>query len=312
MRAAGLRLEGTRVVEAWGPTGAPEAERRRALLPECQARVDRATSLVGRARAALQRAVAELVPALRRRRPPPCAAHRAPPRRRADASAPPIRWRHENPRHDRLRRHARARLRHAQRRGLPGPQGRGDRRALALGVDHRRGATDTVIVSKRAMPTDKLPDFVKSFVGKELHLTETSDWGPAAADGSRQGRLTVTVGGAPITLDATLSLAPSGQGSRELVEGDLTAKVPAARRQDRAGRRARDRGGHPRRAQHRRHLAGRLTHAPPGRRTAGTATARRTGRSMLTRRSSAPLGAAPRHAPLLARSMLTRRSSAHL
>ena len=63
VRAAGLRLEGTRVVEAWGPTGAPEAERRRALLPECQARVDRATSLVGRARATLQRAVAELVPA---------------------------------------------------------------------------------------------------------------------------------------------------------------------------------------------------------------------------------------------------------
>ena len=63
LRAAGLRLEGTRVVEAWGPTGAPEAERRRALLPECQARVDRATSLVGRARATLQRAVAELVPA---------------------------------------------------------------------------------------------------------------------------------------------------------------------------------------------------------------------------------------------------------
>ena len=47
VRAAGLRLEGTRVVEAWGPTGAPEAERRRALLPECQARVDRATSLGG-------------------------------------------------------------------------------------------------------------------------------------------------------------------------------------------------------------------------------------------------------------------------
>ena len=63
VRAAGLRLEGTRVVEAWGPTGAPEAELRRALLPECQARVDRATSLVGRARATLQRAVAELAPA---------------------------------------------------------------------------------------------------------------------------------------------------------------------------------------------------------------------------------------------------------
>lgn len=63
VHAAGLELEGTRVVEAWGPTSAETAERRRALLPECQARVDRATSLVGRARAALQRAATELIPA---------------------------------------------------------------------------------------------------------------------------------------------------------------------------------------------------------------------------------------------------------
>ena len=94
-----------------------------------------------------------------------------------------------------------------------------DRKAEATGaLSHSVSITTrgdhTVIVSKRAMPTDKLPDFVKSFVGKELHLTETSDWGPAAVDGSRKGRLTVTVGGAPITLDATLSLAASGEGSR--------------------------------------------------------------------------------------------------
>jgi hypothetical protein len=63
VRAAGLQLEGTRVVEAWGPTSAETAERRRALLPGCQARVDRATSLIGRARAALQGAAAELIPA---------------------------------------------------------------------------------------------------------------------------------------------------------------------------------------------------------------------------------------------------------
>ena len=63
MRAAGLRLEGAPVVEAWGPTGAPEAERRRRCYPSARPRVDRATSLVGRARATLQRAVAELVPA---------------------------------------------------------------------------------------------------------------------------------------------------------------------------------------------------------------------------------------------------------
>jgi Protein of unknown function (DUF2505) len=98
--------------------------------------------------------------------------------------------------------------------------------ALSHSVSITARGADTVIVSKRAMPTDQLPDFVKSFVGKELHLTETSTWGAAAADGSRRGRLIVTVGGAPITLDASLTLTPLGEGSRELVEGELKAKVP--------------------------------------------------------------------------------------
>jgi hypothetical protein len=98
--------------------------------------------------------------------------------------------------------------------------------ALSYSVSISTRGEDTVIVGKRAMPTDRLPDFVKSFVGKELELTETSTWGPAAADGSRQGRLTVAVGGAPIALDASLSLEPVSQGSREVVEGELKAKVP--------------------------------------------------------------------------------------
>jgi hypothetical protein len=98
--------------------------------------------------------------------------------------------------------------------------------ALSHSVSITTQGTDTVIVSKRAMPTGQLPDFVKGFVGKELHLTETSTWGPAAADGSRRGRLVVSVSAAPITLDASLSLVPSGPGSREVIEGDLTAKVP--------------------------------------------------------------------------------------
>ena len=63
VRAGGLELDGTGVVEAWGPTSAEAAERRRTLLPECQARVDRATSMAGRARATLQRVAVELVPA---------------------------------------------------------------------------------------------------------------------------------------------------------------------------------------------------------------------------------------------------------
>jgi hypothetical protein len=58
--AAGLLLEGTRVVEPWGPASAGEAERRRALIPEVQSRVDLATAQVGRARGRLEREAGRL------------------------------------------------------------------------------------------------------------------------------------------------------------------------------------------------------------------------------------------------------------
>jgi hypothetical protein len=58
--AAGLLLEGTRVVEPWGPASAGEAERRLAQVPEVQTRVDLATAQVGRARGRLEREAARL------------------------------------------------------------------------------------------------------------------------------------------------------------------------------------------------------------------------------------------------------------
>jgi hypothetical protein len=60
VEAAGLLLEGTRVSEPWGPASAAEAERRLALVPEVQSRVDLATAHVGRARGRLQREMTRL------------------------------------------------------------------------------------------------------------------------------------------------------------------------------------------------------------------------------------------------------------
>ena len=61
VREAGLFLDGTRVVEPWGPADAEEAERRRAQVPLVQARVDLATACVGRARGRLVREMSRLV-----------------------------------------------------------------------------------------------------------------------------------------------------------------------------------------------------------------------------------------------------------
>ena len=98
--------------------------------------------------------------------------------------------------------------------------------ALSHSVSISAQGERTVIVSKRDLPTDGFPDFVKSLVGATLAVTETQDWGPAGPDGARQGRLTVDIAGAPIDLAGTLSLAPAAQGSVETVDGDLKARIP--------------------------------------------------------------------------------------
>ena len=84
----------------------------------------------------------------------------------------------------------------------------------------------TLIISTRAMPSDRFPSYVKSMVGETLAVTETQDWGPSGADGVRHGRLTVEIAGAPVGLHGTLSLASGGRGSIETIEGDLKARVP--------------------------------------------------------------------------------------
>jgi hypothetical protein len=84
----------------------------------------------------------------------------------------------------------------------------------------------TIIVSSRKLPSDRFPHFVKSMVGDSLNVSETQDWGPAGADGTRQGTLTVDIAGAPVHLHGTLSLAPGGPGSVETIEGNLKASIP--------------------------------------------------------------------------------------
>lgn len=61
---AGLLLDGTRVVEPWGPASAQEAERRCSQVPVVQARVDLATAHVGRARGRLARQMESLTEVL--------------------------------------------------------------------------------------------------------------------------------------------------------------------------------------------------------------------------------------------------------
>ncbi len=84
----------------------------------------------------------------------------------------------------------------------------------------------TVIRTERILPSDGLPEFAKGMVGETIKVTETQEWGPAEADGSRRGTVAMVVAGAPIALNGTITLAPGGPGTVETFDADLKAKVP--------------------------------------------------------------------------------------
>ena len=87
-------------------------------------------------------------------------------------------------------------------------------------------AAGATIRTTRQLPTDQFPDFVQKFVGDTVHVARVDTWGPAAADGSRDGTIVVEIKGAPVRLSGTLTLRPDGTGSLVDVDSDLKASVP--------------------------------------------------------------------------------------
>lgn len=107
-----------------------------------------------------------------------------------------------------------------------------ERRCVATGaLEHEVSVEDyddggVTISSSRTMPTDQVPDFVRTFVGQTLVVTEVQDWTAADADGAREATLVLEIQGAPVRMTGTLRLSPEGPGTVETVDCDLKASVP--------------------------------------------------------------------------------------
>lgn len=98
--------------------------------------------------------------------------------------------------------------------------------ALSWDATVRAEGGGAVVTSRRAMPTDKVPDAFRRMTGEQIDIVQTETWGPAGPGGARTGTLVVELGGMPVTMTATISLTPAGDGTVELVDGELKARVP--------------------------------------------------------------------------------------
>ncbi len=77
------------------------------------------------------------------------------------------------------------------------------------------------LVSKQVQNTAGLPAIAKKFAGDTTDVVITEDW--PGADG---GTIDIDAQGKPTSSKGTITLAPHGEGTRELVELELKVKVP--------------------------------------------------------------------------------------
>ena len=112
---------------------------------------------------------------------------------------------------------------------LPAFQEQKCRDAGALSYDvtvteHEGGAT---IVTRRKLPTAGFPALLRKFVPASVTATETIDWGPADAEGTRTARLRVDFHGLPAAMTGEIRLRADGtDAATVLVDAEFRANVP--------------------------------------------------------------------------------------
>lgn len=86
----------------------------------------------------------------------------------------------------------------------------------------------TVVTTRRHLPSEGVPDMARAFVGPQILLVETVRWGPADADGEREGAMSLDLPGLPVTFTGGVHLRVGAEPgtTSHVVDGDLEANIP--------------------------------------------------------------------------------------
>lgn len=71
-----------------------------------------------------------------------------------------------------------------------------------------------------------VPGFLERFLPRDGRALQTDEWGPAGADGVRRGSWRADIPGAPAKVEGTMRLEPAGSGTRYVIDGEVTVKIP--------------------------------------------------------------------------------------
>lgn len=72
----------------------------------------------------------------------------------------------------------------------------------------------------------KAPASAAKFTGPELTVVEEVTWGEDEGDGTRTGKVAMTIPGQPVTMSGTMRIAPGGPGTVLSLDGVLKVAIP--------------------------------------------------------------------------------------
>ncbi len=92
-------------------------------------------------------------------------------------------------------------------------------------VDGDTAGTFT-LTTVRALPTDRVPDFARKFVGASIDVTQVEQWSAPDAAGNRSATVKITVAGVPVTVSGTESLKAAGESTNFAIDAKVSSSIP--------------------------------------------------------------------------------------
>ena len=83
-----------------------------------------------------------------------------------------------------------------------------------------------VLTAVRTLPTTRMPEIARKFVGESLKVTQREQWAAPAADGSREAVIDLNVAGVPLKVSAVQRLVAVEGSTRADVEGTVSSSIP--------------------------------------------------------------------------------------
>lgn len=93
-------------------------------------------------------------------------------------------------------------------------------------VEETRRPDGSVRLVTRQQAAVELPGFAKKLIPANTTVTQTYDWGPPGADGTRTGTWSADIKGAPVSMGGPTELRPAGRGCTHTFGGEVKAQVP--------------------------------------------------------------------------------------